>query len=237
MNVRSLDPDALQTGDLILSSDNSIQSATIRRATGSSYSHAMLYIGDGEVIDVTEDGVHVKPVHRAISGKTTSAVVLRHEHINPVRAMEVASIARSHVGAAYDWGGALVSPSHELCGTIGSAERFFCSELIIDAFGRAGMALTGKSPACSTPGDIWAATCSGALSYLGDLVSYESDHRGLMWNPTSRQTTNTDDEFCSPRDNIGDEFQRPESHYLGHDLADSDVADNGADDPDDDGVL
>lgn len=200
---RSISPAALRPGDIILSTDNDATSGLVRWGSNSALSHAMLYLGDGEVLESTANGVAIRPLHEALHDNVLCAVVLRHSRMTPAYAFDVVTYANEHIGAEYDYGGALVSPSRALCGTMGSADKFFCSELIVDAFHKAGLALTNESPQCTTPGDIWNASSAGAVDYIGHLVSYESDLHDFNLNDPG-----DDDVFLegSTHGQLGDPF-------------------------------
>jgi len=56
-------------------------------------------------------------------------------------------------------------------GVLGSAEKFYCSELVLEAFDRAGAKIADVSPGSSTPQHIPDAYSKGTLAYLGHLVT------------------------------------------------------------------
>lgn len=125
----------LRSGDIVLQASKSSQSAAIRAATNSRYSH----VG---VIEVAEDGVFVieaiEPVSRTpwkkwrtrgIGGKVT---VLRHPEVEETKAARIVAAARRHLGQPYDW-------------YFGwDDDAIYCSELVHKAFARGAGLQVGK---------------------------------------------------------------------------------------------
>jgi cell wall-associated NlpC family hydrolase len=180
--------DALQVADLIVSTTAARVSRAIRSATSSPVSHAMLYVGNGHVIEAIQEGVVERPLAAALA-EATLAVAYRRLDLTPELAQAVIAYARQHVGRSYDYGGALgagaASVSRVHCvvalGILGCAvarsgrfqhpNRFFCSELVLESFRRVGLPISNVPPAIASPNEIPVAFSHGVLLYVGHLAT------------------------------------------------------------------
>ncbi|WP_169741226.1 papain-like cysteine protease family protein [Andreprevotia chitinilytica] len=177
---------ALQAGDIIVSTTDHATSYLIRGGSISAVSHAMLYIGDGKVVEAVGQGVIEHPLADAISDAIL-AVAFRYPNLDDMHRQAVVSYARSQVGLPYNYAGAayagyrIWNPITRIGEWIGqrlsvapeNAGSFYCSQLVLEAYARAGVALTTEAPDVSTPGDIVQLTHS-VLSYVGHLVASDS---------------------------------------------------------------
>ncbi len=189
---RSIGPDALATGDIILSTTDAAISAAIRSATSSPVSHALLYVGDGQVVEAIAAGVQLRTLEEAVAGATV-AVAFRHPSITSDQALRVRDFAGQQLGRPYDTWGVVRQAAFRLdraafcsgktgeelercvswagrvnLGT-GSNDTFFCSQLVLAAFDGAGIPLTSTPPSWSSPGEIAELSLSGTLGYVGHL--------------------------------------------------------------------
>lgn len=125
----------LRTGDIVLHTSRSQQSAAIRIATDSRYSH----VG---IVEVTRKGVFVieaiQPVSRApwsawrARGDNGDVTVLRHPGLDEPAARRVIAAARQFLGRPYDW-------------TFGwGDEAIYCSELVHKAYLRGARLEVGR---------------------------------------------------------------------------------------------
>lgn len=186
---QTLNPAALQPADIIVSSciDHGVGiSAVIRRETHSPVSHAMLYAGGGEVIEAIADGVVRRTLDPALT-EATLAVAYRVAGITRSKAAIVVGHAATHLGAGYDRLGAIGAGARSLntmtcilvlgaagcvaarAGRFDRRSRFYCSELVLDAFRQAGIQIVTARPNQSTPRDLVDAYSDGVLEYLGHL--------------------------------------------------------------------
>jgi uncharacterized protein YycO len=74
--------DAMQPGDILLSSVNSISSVGIRALSFSPVSHASIYLGNGEVAEAVTSGIRVRSMDDFIV-EEASIVAFRHPGIQP----------------------------------------------------------------------------------------------------------------------------------------------------------
>ena len=173
----------LEPGDVILTAGKGSTSLAIRFGSTSTVSHAMLYIGNGDVIHAIGEGVVKHPITLALGG-TTRAKVYRHKRATDKQKKSIVSYARAQIDRKYDRGEvmgaanpaamALVSPLAGLALAAlkthnifqGNRNEFFCSELVVAAYQSAGLPLGGWNPSTYSPGDLQHTT----LTYIGSLV-------------------------------------------------------------------
>lgn len=179
----------LETADIIVSTTNASVSGLIRAGTRSVVSHAILYIGDGAVIEAIGEGVVRRQLSEAISDARL-AVAYRHMLMNPSRAGIVVAHASSFLGRAYDTGGAAGAGladqpllgcfavggliltgacSAARRGSFDNADAFFCSELVFEAFRLAGVPIGDRRSDTALPKHIPEAYGRRQLQYVGHL--------------------------------------------------------------------
>ncbi len=178
----------MQPADIIVSTGSGKVSTVIRTGSASPYSHAALYIGEGEVIEAIGEGVVRQKLEFALSDDTL-AVVYRRKNLSATQARLVIRYAPSQVGKSYDYAGVVGASKHTVGGMvmhaisiplgviqdIGEAinmispeSSFFCSELVLRAFEHADAPITFKPATTSAPGDI---PGSHQVQYIGHLKS------------------------------------------------------------------
>ncbi|MGY1705710.1 papain-like cysteine protease family protein [Geodermatophilus sp. SYSU D00697] len=189
---RSIGPDALQTGDVILSTTDKLVSKAIRAAMGSTISHSLIYVGDEMVVEAIASGVVLQPLARSI-GDASVAVAFRHPGLTPDLALQVRDFVGTKIGQPYDrwlildharfrmpariceelYEGEQRRQCRERVGRVylGTAtnDEFICSELVAAAFASAGLPLTTEPPHWVTPEDLARMRFSGHLEYVGHL--------------------------------------------------------------------
>jgi cell wall-associated NlpC family hydrolase len=183
---RCIAPDALQPADIVVSTTRELTSELIRLGTHSSVSHAALYIGSGQLIEALLQGVVQQSIYASL-GHSPLAVAYRRKGITRATANVVLSFARSQVGRGYDYtglAGPAVRSQNEVCvlgvpgilvcvvayaGGFKSPDRFYCSELVLEAFRRANLPIASIPPSGSSPEDIVRAYSAGVLEYVGHL--------------------------------------------------------------------
>ncbi|PIE83154.1 MAG: hypothetical protein CSA09_03565 [Candidatus Contendobacter odensis] len=176
----------LEPADILLSTGKSVVSTAIRGGTMSRYSHAALYIGNGQVIESIGSGVTQQSLSSAMSDDTL-VTVYRRINMRDAQAKKVIQYAKAQLGKKYDAagaiGGGVTSASGVFIGiflgplvttaAVGAdllnrhnpEAAFYCSELVAIAFEKAGVPL-GSGAASTTPADI---SRSHVLNYIGDL--------------------------------------------------------------------
>ncbi len=173
----SIGLEALEVGDIILTTGEAPTSWLIRFGTSGVVSHTMLYVGQGgQVIEAVEQGVVMRPLAEALRG-TTVAVAFRVRNLSPTDRQRVADEAARMLDLPYNhWGvvreGAFQIARHvcdllppdqrEQCPSFrgpidfgaGNNQSFFCSELVLEAFARAGHPLTSAPPRWASPQNL-----------------------------------------------------------------------------------
>jgi hypothetical protein len=159
----------------------------IRAGTISAISHAMIYVGGGNVVEAVGDGVREVPVSLAINGAIL-AVAYRDPRVDAAKAAAIVAYARSQVGQPYNYAGVTRVGwriLHPLQARIfdairdrfgaddNSAHSFYCSELVFSAFEAAGIPLVAQRADASTPEDLVRLT-GGGLTYVGHLVASDT---------------------------------------------------------------
>ncbi|NML48708.1 distant relative of cell wall-associated hydrolase [Ramlibacter sp. G-1-2-2] len=204
--VPSIGVGALRPGDIVLSAANGLTSAGIRLLTVSPVSHASLYVGDAQVAEAVGEGIRRRSVEALLAEESTVAAFrhpgLRPEHIDKMRAF-----VGETVGTRYNVVGVMLqapfsierrlcelplapAPMRDLCvrgvGAVqlglGSSDRFFCSQFVLEAYRRAGLPLTEADPRFLSPadllhmreGDVPSVRSLQALQYVGHL-KYQAD--------------------------------------------------------------
>lgn len=166
---------ALRPGDLILSRTNTLTSKLAGRATGGPVSHVMLYVGNGSVIEaIPGKGVRIVPVDTALIDDE-AAVAVRKPDLEEQSATVLVDFATSQIGKEYDLFGAVSQARFRYndktwrinLGT--DPDKFYCSNLVLEAFRAAGEALTLTDPEFDSPNDIVQLQWFGELSYVGHL--------------------------------------------------------------------
>src|SRR3954452_8692795 len=184
---RSIGDSALEAADIIVSTTSAGVSRVIRAGTGSAVSHARLYVGGAEVIEAVGEGVLWRSLADALRDGTL-AVAYRRKSMTPAAVDPILRFAADQVGKKYDYGGVATggtaSSGLAQCviafgivgcglarrGTFSSSDKFYCSQLVLEAFKRAHLPLTNGRPQVSNPGQIPEAYSTGLLLYVGHLL-------------------------------------------------------------------
>ena len=188
-----IDVDELRPADVLVTTGRSYISGAIRTATGSDYSHTVLYLGDNRVMEAISEGVVERDLDVPLS-EASLAVALRRRHMTDVTRKSVVAYARRFKGRPYDYVGAagagLTHKRGQLACVVGAPtgcltlyaaakinaneknrdKRFFCSELAARCYELAGVPITDGSPSFTTPRAV---RVSRYLLYVGHLVGGE----------------------------------------------------------------
>lgn len=183
----------LKPADILLSTGTASVSAAIRFGTGSRFSHASLYVGNGEIIEAIGEGVVRQSLIRAMRDDTL-VCVYRRIGMSEGQAGQVIRYASMQIGKSYDQSGAIgagvtsgrgfllsvfagailptvagigtgMAVAADLMNRWDPERSFFCSELVALAFDNAGVSL-GRGAASSTPEDVASAH---VLNLIGTL--------------------------------------------------------------------
>ena len=168
----------LQAGDILFSSEASVQSLGIRLFSNAAVSHVFLYLGDGEIAEAVGAGVRIRRLDEALKESNLTAA-FRRPDLTEENIAALRDFARQQNGRRYNFLGIVKQVPYSLarnacelpviprrirrfCLNAMAAvmipsfgnRRFFCSQFVIEAFNRAGKPLTSKSPEWLDPADI-----------------------------------------------------------------------------------
>jgi hypothetical protein len=169
---------ALQPGDILLSSANGMTSMGIRMLTLSPVSHASLYTGDGQVAEAVGEGIRRRSV-AALLAEESTVVAFRHPGVREEHLEKMRGFVAETVGTRYNYVGVMLqapfSVERRLCELpltpslmrdfcvqgmgavqlgLGRSDRFFCSQFVLEAYRRAGLPLTETDPRFLSPADL-----------------------------------------------------------------------------------
>lgn len=188
---RSIGADALETGDIIVSTTAEFISGGIRVVTGQPVSHAMLYVGDGMVVEAVGSGVELHTLEQAV-GSATVAVAFRYPGLTHDQGLRVRDYVGRQLGRAYNYWGIVRQARFRMASSVcdlfsgerreacrtrlarvylgsGDNQTFFCSQLVLAAYRDAGVPLSAGDPSWASPGDIPELHLATNLAYVGHL--------------------------------------------------------------------
>lgn len=193
--------EALRPGDILLTAGNGFASVGIQVLTLAPVSHAALYVGDGQVIEAVGEGVRTRSID-AVLQEEAMVVAFRHPGTTPEAAALMRGFAEDKLGSRYGYLGVVLhapfAVERRVCelplvpglvrdfclrgvalvqlGT-GSDDRFFCSQLVLEAYRHAGVPITTARAHWMSPADILhmraddvpSMTVEQTLHYVGHL--------------------------------------------------------------------
>jgi|ERR1035438_2787930 hypothetical protein len=180
--------DALQPADIIVSTTRAFISGVIHVVTDSPISHALLSEGNGYVIEAVGDGILRRSLGVSLADDTL-AVAYRYKGLPEAAASKIVAYADAQAmrHAHYDALGAFgagMNSNPVVCvvllgsvcpavagGALANQNRFFCSELVLEAFRRVGYPITRTAPGVSSPDRIVEAYSQGVLEYVGHIIT------------------------------------------------------------------
>lgn len=171
-------PATLAAGDILLSSVGTLQSLGIQLATLAPVSHALVYLGEGQVAEAVGDGVGVRSIG-AVLDSEQMVVAFRDPQLTPAQAEALRRWSLAQVGTRYNTVGVVLSApfviNRRLCevplvpGPLRDAclrgfasiqlgasrnDRFFCSQFVLEAYRQAGAPLSDADPRAASPADL-----------------------------------------------------------------------------------
>jgi hypothetical protein len=147
-----LDGSALQVGDIILKRSESSESQVIRRANGSAFSHALLYVGRSSCIESDGLGVRSQNVRRVVVDDPDSIAVYRAPGVTREAVDQAVRYARMAIGTEYGSSEARRArmPREE---PALEPNRQFCTRIVAQAYQSAGVPLSPNADYCG-PSDL-----------------------------------------------------------------------------------
>lgn len=169
---------ALEPGDILLSSIATVNSFGIRLGTFSPVSHALLYLGDGLIAEAVGTGVRARPLADVVA-EEQMVVAFRVPGLDEARVRKLRDWANAQVGTRYNTTGVLLNApfvlNRRLCELpllpasvsnfcisgmamvqLGASrdDQFFCSQFVLEAYRQAGMPITDADPRWVSPADL-----------------------------------------------------------------------------------
>jgi len=171
-------PEALQPGDILLTSMPGVAAAGIELMTLAPVSHSAVYVGEGRVVEAVREGVRTRRIEQVMAEESV-ALVLRYPDLTAQQARRIRAYAQQKIGAGFSFFGVTVQipysigrracelplmPSglRDACirtmgvfSQLAAKERqLFCSQLVLQAYLNAGVPLTDADPRIMSPADI-----------------------------------------------------------------------------------
>lgn len=182
---QSIMPTALQVGDIILSTTNELISRIIRNQTDYPISHARVVYSikdpnNPEFVEAVGSGVRII-TYKDMMASDTLSVALRKTKLSPANITTLQTFLLSKIGADYDLGGvfeewlALKVKFLDKIRSValGSPKKFYCSELVAEAYKAMGIDLlryNGAPPnRSSAPGRFVEMIWFDQLNYVGHM--------------------------------------------------------------------
>lgn len=164
-----IDPRAVRSADIIVSTTKAFGSGFIRVGTMAVVSHVALAVANDAVVEAVMDkGVVRNSLTDALSDDVL-AVVFRHPKMTAGIAARISAWATSQVGKAYSASGAVASGMGIACRVRGSGDgTFFCSQFVFEAFKQGGLPLSSMPAQCVNPGEA-VDILEKDLNYVGHL--------------------------------------------------------------------
>jgi uncharacterized protein YycO len=138
LTISLFDPDALRLGDIVLERGPGMSSAIVAAVTGGHYSHALIWVG-GDFVEAMPGGVRSLSFARVPILNPTMWLLLRPTAAYQKLAERAAVEARGMAFKQYDTEGALRTVVGRRRDPVPT--KLFCSQLIAEAYRRAGLEL------------------------------------------------------------------------------------------------
>ena len=173
-----LAPDALRPGDILLTSAPSLRAAGIQLVTFAPVSHAAVYIGEGKIVEAVMPSVRARGIDEVLKDESV-VLVLRHPELTAEQATLIKEYALQKSGAGFNFAGIVLqfpfSIGRKVCevplvpsavrdacirslGVLNrlaaSESRLFCSQLVLQAYRHAGLAITDADSSLISPADL-----------------------------------------------------------------------------------
>lgn len=150
-----------QPGDFFVVRTHGLAAQVIRAATRSAYNHAGIYLPDGMCVEAAPEGARY-----ASADYGNDAILVSHILLSDLQRKMVCEAAKSFIGTPYGWVniasvGALQYGLHPyfLRNYVEHTKELICSQLVDEAYWRAGIHLfqnenPERTPMDVTPGDL-----------------------------------------------------------------------------------
>ena len=133
----------------------------IRLGTFSHWNHAVIYIGNGQLIEANPKGIQIKEVSEYPEG---AVAWNQHEGLTTPQRTQIVAHAHSLVGKPYDFAtilvlalriiGLKVLSNFSFLKKLAEKDGFICSELVVACYTFAGVTISDKPDYLTTPADL-----------------------------------------------------------------------------------
>lgn len=221
-----LDTHKLLPGDVVLTAETRIRSKAVRKATKSSFSHAILYLGSSSYIHSDGAGVHSGNTQRLIFTEQTQAQVLRLCNHQDAQIMAICMFARTQIGKEYSVPEAVRSKIERDKNSKARSNRQFCSRLVAQAYANAGIFIVNNPDYCY-PQDIADSTLLMKIDDCVRKASSEEIEFANSVSPIEKQKEITNAIFKSVRALTGSDiqtFEQISAHLFENPLHDKEIS-------------
>jgi len=185
-----LDTHKILPGDVVLTAEAGTRSKVVRKATNSSFSHAILYLGGSSYIHSDGSGVHSGNTQRLLFTEQSQALVLRLCNRQDTQITTMCMFARTQIGKEYSVPEAVRSKLKRNKSSIARSNRQFCSRLVSQAYAYAGIFIV-KNPDYCYPQDIAESPLMMTLEDCVQSASVEEIEFAKSDSPLDKQTAIT----------------------------------------------
>jgi hypothetical protein len=223
-----LDEEKLQKGDIILLRTSTRKDKIIRQATGSDYSHAMLYVGGFSCIDSDGPGVQAHNIERILFENPDDGIVIRlKQPLDEDLLYQIIDFARSKIGTEYSLEEARATLYNQ--SSVAKYEnRQFCTRFVAKAYEAGGIRIVNNPDYC-TPKEIHE---SNLLVPIRDIMRPANEHEIAYANEDvtslTKQIEIQNSILKSIRDHTGadiQDFTQLEEYLAKHSVHDDTIID------------
>lgn len=185
-----LDTSKILPGDVVLTAETRTRSKMVRKATNSSFSHAILYLGGSSYIHSDSSGVHSGNTQRLLFTEQSQALVLRLRDRQDAQIATMCMFARTQIGKEYSIPEAVRSKVKRNSSSVARSNRQFCSRLVSQAYAYAGIFVV-KNPDYCYPQDIAESSLMRTVEGCIRSASIEEIEFTKSDSPLAKQTAIT----------------------------------------------
>ncbi len=201
-----LDTHKLLPGDVVLTAETRIRSKAVRKATKSSFSHAILYLGGSSYIHSDGAGVHSGNTQRLLFPEQSQAQVLRLCNRQDTQIAAICMFARTQIGKEYSVPEAVRSKIERNRISTARLNRQFCSRLVSQAYANAGISIVNNPDYCY-PQDIADSLLMMQVNNCVREATTEETEFATSASPLDKQTEITNAILKSVRALTGSDIQ------------------------------
>ncbi len=219
----SIPIEELKTGDILLTSENSVTSKVVRKSTKSDFSHAILYVGNGSYIHSDANGVHSGSIRRLLFDAPENITVLRTDFSSKV-IDQACVFARTKIGTEYSIKSAINAKIK--LSKKENTNRQFCSRLVAQAYEHAEAPLVEDSSFCTPQEILNSNKVRKVQCKIKEATNDEINHANSE-NPIEKQSNITNEILSKIRAVTKKDIQTLDQvmqHLIGHPEHDKEIS-------------